>query len=168
MLAFVAVLLTACVPESPVVTPPPEPTARPAFASDEEALAAAEEAYSRYLATIDSILSEGGDSPERLRDLVSPEIFEREAAGFATYKEREWHTVGATTFTLILQRWDDREVTVYACDDLSATDVLDSAGTSIVAAGRATQYAFEVVMHAEPPMTITSKEPWTGGNVCSN
>ena len=44
----VAVLLSGCVPQGPEVTPPPESSTAPIFASDEEALAAATEAYEAY------------------------------------------------------------------------------------------------------------------------
>ena len=58
-----AALLAGCLPTDPPVTPPPTSDLEPVFASDEEALAAAEEAYGAYLAAADEILSSGGADP---------------------------------------------------------------------------------------------------------
>ena len=44
----VVLLLTGCSLASPEVAPTPTPSATPVFASEEEALAAAEEAYAAY------------------------------------------------------------------------------------------------------------------------
>ena len=63
-----ALVLTGCV-GSPAPTPSPTPTeAAPIFASDEEALAAAIEAYERYRAASQrSRTTEAGSSPNGLR-----------------------------------------------------------------------------------------------------
>ena len=63
--AIGALLLSGCLPQQPTATPPPEATAAPIFASDEEALAAATAAYAAYLAMSDQILKDGGKDPDR-------------------------------------------------------------------------------------------------------
>jgi hypothetical protein len=44
-LLLITLVLAGCTQPDPMPTPPPTPSASPVFASDEEALAAAEEAY---------------------------------------------------------------------------------------------------------------------------
>jgi hypothetical protein len=138
------------------------------FASDEEALAAAEEAYGRFLSTLDQIFVDGGANPERLLDVASQEILDHEMAGFEQLKASGERGTGATTTTLTLQYADlaSGEVTVYACDDISDTDILDSSGRSVVREGRTTKYEYEVTL-ADNPMIVTSRVPWDGSSICS-
>ena len=63
---LLALVLAGCAPDVPAIQVPPTPTVTPLFASDEEALAAAEEAYAAYLAMSDEITSDGGERPERI------------------------------------------------------------------------------------------------------
>lgn len=166
-LLLTALVLTGCTTPTPMPTAPPEPSIAPVFASDEEALAAAEEAYGRFLETVDAILASGGSDPERLRPLVSDSMFEKELEGFVTLQSRGWHGVGLRTFTLTLQSYDESEVHVYACDDVSATDVVDSGGASMVADGRLAQYPFEVTFELNAgTLIVAAKELWNGGGVC--
>ncbi len=60
LVALAVLLLSGCLPPQTTVTPTPEATAAPVFASDEEALAAATAAYAAYLAMSDQIFAEGG------------------------------------------------------------------------------------------------------------
>lgn len=162
-----ALVLTGCLPSGPAATPPPTPDAEPVFASDEEALAAAEEAYSKYLATVDTILADGGSSPERLKPLVAGEIYELELGGFETFVANGWRGTGSTGFEMSLQQYSDLEVLAYACEDISATDVLDQEGRSVVPADRPVHYAFEVgFVVVAGALILETKEPWDGGGVC--
>ena len=58
--AFVLAALSGCVQTTEKPTPTPTAAATPAFASDEEALAAAEKAYAAYLAVLDDVTADGG------------------------------------------------------------------------------------------------------------
>lgn len=137
------------------------------FASDEEALAAAEEAYGKYLATVDTILADGGVNPERLKPLVTLALYEHEREGFATYTSKGWYGVGTRTFTLELQQYDSNGVTVYSCDDLTDTDVVDASGASVVSETRENEYAFEVGFDLnDGSLVVASKNLWDGGGVC--
>ena len=158
-------LLSACTPTTEP-TPPPRTSAAPVFASDEEALAAAEEAYGAYLRLADLIVNEGGADPQRLAGLVSPEIYAKEQTGFAEMTTNGWHGTGFTTFTIALQRFDNSEVVAYVCDDFSATDIVNSAGESVVGENRRVQYAYEVSFDVAQEMLLVGKSRWEGGNVC--
>jgi len=161
-----ALLLGGCTTPDPAPTPPHTTDAAPVFASDEEALAAAEEAYGKYIATVDAILNDGGADPERLEPLVSTEVYTRELEGFRSYQEHGWRGVGSTSFALSLQGYNEANVTAYVCEDLSATDVLDSTGASITPTDSPTLYAFQIAIQFEGEPLLTSKEPWDSGGVC--
>ena len=160
-----ALLLSGCVPSDPTPTPPPTPDATPVFESEEEALAAAEEAYGNYLAVATRIIHDGGADPDRLRPYVAQDIFERDRASFEQFASNGWHGTGDIVYSLTLQQYDDRSVVVYACEDLSATDVLDSSGISVVPADRRTTFSYEVAIDAASGR-IDSKEVWDGEGVC--
>src|SRR5690606_24012229 len=84
----VAVLLSGCVQQGPEVTPPPEPSTTPIFASDEEALAAATEAYEAYLAMSDLIAQEGGVNPERIESVAVRKALADALEGFSVFREQ--------------------------------------------------------------------------------
>jgi hypothetical protein len=136
------------------------------FASDEEALAAAEEAYGKFLAATDAVIRDGGSEPERVQAYLSPELYQRELAGYEQLAQNGWHGVGSTTFDLKLQRFFGGTVVAYACDDVSQTDVVDSNGESVVLAGRAERVAYEVEFDARNDLVIVRKDVWSGGGVC--
>ena len=165
-LLLIALALVGCTPADPMPSPPPTPSEAPVFASDEEALAAAEEAYGKYLATSDDIIRDGGAGPERLKPLVSDAIYEREAKGFTVLEERNIHGTGSTEFSLALQSYDDTRLTVYACNDYSKTDVVDVTGTSVLAPDRDTLKPFEVTLDPKDSLRLIAMDAWDGGGVC--
>lgn len=173
--SFVAIAaLAGCVGHDPVVTLPPSPTTTPVFASDEEALAAAEAAYGEYLRVSDEILIDGGANPERLKPFVTDAFYEDELVGFRQAIEKGWHSTGGTkVVNWTLQSFspsDLRSVVIYLCSDVSAVDVLDSNGVSVVSANRPTQTAFEVGFVSGHKTTaallVADKTVWDGGGVC--
>ena len=58
--------LAACSTGGTPLPPAPSPSVTPVFASDEEALAAAKDAYTAYLKVSDQILVDGGANPDRI------------------------------------------------------------------------------------------------------
>jgi hypothetical protein len=165
-LLLTALLLAGCTDPSPMPTPPSTPSQTPVFASDEEALAAAEEAYGEYLATADAILNEGGANPERLLQFVSDDVYADEKPGLERVADLGWHGTGQTTFTLTLQQYDEARVVAYSCDDVSATDLRDGSDQSVVRPGRMTRVPFEVQFDVADNMRILKKDVWDGGGIC--
>jgi len=165
-LLLLALALVGCTPSDPMPTPPPTPSEAPVFASDEEALAAAEEAYGAFLSATDAVIRDGGSQPERVQKYLSPELYERELAGYEQLVQNGWHGVGSTTFKLVLQYFRGGSVVTYACDDVSQTDVLDSNGQSVVLEGRSERVAYEVEFDADNDLVIVRKDVWSGGGVC--
>ena len=174
--ALVALLLTGCLPPESTVTPTPQPSSTPVFASDEEALAAAEAAYAEYLAVSDAILNDGGEDPDRIDTVVTGDLIATEKDGFADFRESGYRSVGATMFDNVsLQRYEPSSagvdvVRLYLCSDVSAVDVVDASGVSIVSPDRPERTAFEVGFDLADPSTpflvLSSKEVWTGGGIC--
>jgi hypothetical protein len=163
-LALIALLLstTGCSPElAPPTATPSSPAAAPLFASDEEALAAAEAAFDEYLATINRVLQEGGANPERVRPLVSDPVWESDFADADRWQKEGWTSAGNTTLESIqLQQIIDVkgrgvQVVTYNCLSNRQVDVIDRNGKSVVRPDRALEYIVEAVVAFE---TLTE---WT-------
>ncbi len=178
--ALVAPLLVlamvGCTPTTalPPASPPSEEA--PLFASDEEALAAATEAYEEFLAVSSQILQDGGRDPERLLPLVSDEVYETELEGFTEVDSRDLSVSGSSiaTDTQLQQHISGAaglaEVIIYVCVDVSATDVSDSNGTSLVDPDRPSHLAFEAgfVSDQDGHLTLNSKSIWETESVCGD
>lgn len=175
--AVLAVLLLAgCVPGEPVITPEPDPDVTPIFASDEEALAAATEAYARYLEVSDQIAADGGADPERMIPVVSTAQYLKEVDGFEKLQRGELHIVGASKFdTVSLQSWSMVEpsvalVVIYACSDASLTSVLDASGKDVTPESRPDRTPFELEFSSssddERSLVLSRSDLWTGADFC--
>lgn len=132
------VALTGCVPQAAPATPGPEPTFDPVFASDEEALAAAEEAYGAYLRVVDLVFSEGGAHSEWLEDVAAGEYLSTLQADAGQMRDSGSRTVGVSHFrNVVVQHYDLESkdpgfLAVYLCDDISQVDMLNREGVSMV------------------------------------
>ena len=166
-----ALSTSACVPSSEP-DPEPTPTATPLFASDEEALAAAEEAYGKFLSVSDEVFAEGGAQPERLQEVATGRQLEMDLDGYREVAEQKLRSVGTTTFgDAELQSRSEAdgevEVIVYLCEDVSGVDVLDSNGASIVLDSRPNETRYEVLFESDPEspsrLLVESREVWADG-----
>jgi hypothetical protein len=171
--------LSGCVEGDPIPTLPPTPSSTPIFASEEEALAAAEVAYAAYLETSSLISSEGGTDPERIEMVAARELQEASLEGFSTLRENQWRTVGSSTIrTFELQYVDlsvseggSEEVLVaYVCVDFSAVDVVDAEGASVVSPDRPDLQAFEVLFDVTPEGVVVpaDRDVWDADQVCGS
>jgi hypothetical protein len=164
-------LLAGCDGGDPIPTLPPTPSATPIFASEEEALAAAEEAYAAYLAMSNLISSEGGENPDRIADLVTEDRLPTELAGFERLRESGLRTVGSSVFEFTeLQRLDQDdeavEIAVYACWDGAGVRVIDADGRDVTPGDRVTTLLLEVVLvgNSAGQLVLASDEVWTSGS----
>lgn len=156
---------------TPIATPSPT-FSSPVFASDEEALAAAEAAYAEYLAMSDLIAQEGGVNPERIVDVAVDDLVEISVDGAREFQLLGYRTVGTSTFRDVqLQSVDEISthliVTVYLCNDISNVDVLDASGESVVPESRANTTRLRVELIATPPdfdLRVSTREPWGEGS----
>jgi len=180
--AALAVLVAAlavggCVEDEPDTTPNPEPTSTPLFESDEEALAAAEEAYGRYQAVEAEILADGGTNSERIEGLAVRDALVAAEEGFADYRANGYRNIGATKFeTVELQHYsasseDSKDVVgLYICLDFSSQDVVNAQSVSVVRPGRIVRQAFEVsfdLAQSGDELVLAAREPWGSNDVCA-
>lgn len=176
-IAIVALLtLTGCGPDRDPVLPDPEPSASPIFASDEEALAAAEEAYGAYLAASDEVLAAGAVDPEPLYAFLADEYRKEATAGLAHYVDRGWHTSGASSFDSVqLQQYADAgdgvaEIVIYLCVDVSQLRILD-ASSNDVTPQRQDRIPLEVQFRNSSDYSAElvqiGSEVWSGEDFCS-
>lgn len=174
--------VSGCSGQDPSYAPAPQPGAsadrgEPLFATDEEALEAAAAAYRAYYAVSDLILDEGGIDPERIIDIVSDAIYEIERDGYERFALQKYRSIGATSIDSVeLQQYSARVapgmplITIYACIDISATDVVDETGASVVLPGRQTRYPYEASFITQAdgtmPLIVLSEEQWIGADFC--
>ena len=174
--AVALVALSGCAPEPPPIVPEPTSTTPPLFASDEEALAAAEEAYREYLRVSDAIATDGGRDVERLEGLVTEELLGEEIENYAVYLDRGISVSGVTIFDVYeLQQLVDNGdgsglITLYACTDISQTKVLNAEGEDVTP-NRKLILPVEIeiiVSDTKPKMLVQSTSQWSGENFCEN
>lgn len=169
--AVILVAMTGCVDPKPPITPSPTATAAPVFASEEEALAAAEEAYAAYLAVSDAVSGDGGKHPERLEGYMTAEELDRAVERFSDLAASGRHTQGSTVFrSSTLQHWDDMEVAMYLCLDVSGVRVLDAQGTDVTPIDRPDHIPLEVTFRVEAPtaLLLESSDVWEGAEICGS
>ncbi|TFD52221.1 hypothetical protein E3T55_06315 [Cryobacterium frigoriphilum] len=147
------------------------------FASNEEALAAATEAYAAYEEIFTIVAAEGGINPERMKPVTSG-IYEKGLLQeMEDIRAKGLRAIGEATFDGVrLQRVDEMApggvgvVVVYLCSDVSQVDVLDANSVSQVAPARNPRTALEVGFNWEPGadgvITVGSRTVWNGGGVC--
>ena len=177
VVAAIALLaLSGCQPDAVPIIPDPVPTSDLLFESEEEALAAAEEAYGAYVAVIDAIFADGGKRPERLLEVATGDAYESELKGFRGVADSGWHSIGVSTLdSVTLQSYDSSSageavITIYACNDVSGVDVVDSEGRSVVSTDRPERSGFQLTFDYEPDapseLILSEKIFWTGEDFC--
>lgn len=149
-MVLVAQLASGCGTASPTPVATPKPTATPVFASDDEALAAAEKAYAAYQAMEDQISADGGKDPDRIRDFAARQALEDALSGYADYREQHLHTVGKVEIdnAALRSRGSSNDglnaVRLKACLDVSAVDLINEAGESEISPDRIGRQTFDI------------------------
>lgn len=171
----VVVLLTGCVPQDPDVVPPPASTTEPVFASDEEALAAATDAYKAYLAMSDLIAQEGGENPERIAPLVTEEWLEEELKAFDQLSEAghsQAGSIGVSDFELQANQLGldgSPNIGAYFCLDFSDVEVISNEGVNVTPTSRPAEVTVEVQFVGKlsgPVLLVERIEPWPASGIC--
>jgi hypothetical protein len=174
--AVVALSLGGCVPQDSNVKPAPAPSATPAFASDDAALAAATKAYGAYIAMSDQIAQEGGVHPERIRGLVTSEWLKRELSSFGKFAKTGGKQVGSTTFSKVSLEQVVRDdvtkssVVIYACNDVSGTRIVSREGNDVTPASRKALNSVEATFVEDPNdpkhLLLAELDPWSNSELC--
>ena len=162
---------SGCASEAPAADPTPTPSATPLFASDEEALAAAEEAYAAYLAVTDEIYAEGGAGSDRLASVAAGTLLEADSTGMADVAKLGYRSVGETKFdSFSLQSYSPNAadlksiVVAYLCQDVSGVDVFDPSGSSVVSDDRPDRTRLEVTfdgLEDSRQLLVSNKVAWS-------
>ncbi|WP_348004555.1 hypothetical protein [Pseudolysinimonas sp.] len=165
--------LTGCIDSHPIPTLPPTPSATPIFASDEDALAAAEDAYRAYQEASTLIVNEGGVDPERIAPYVTEAHLEGELEGFGFYSDRGYRSEGAASFDSmsIQQLQQDANLTlvvVYLCVDVTNVRVFDQSDVDVTPASRPDRVPLEVSFEATRPghLLVSESSQWSGTDFC--
>lgn len=160
-------------PEGPGVTLTPEPGVTPVYSSDEEALAAAEELYGRYLEVTDDLGASGWTDTGSLADVTRGVALQDELDNAEDFAAKRWVQQGRATFdSMVIQRVEDHGpgtvlITVYLCLDVTAVDVVNSSGDSVVSPSRPARQPLEVdVDDLDGALKLSRSEAWSGANFC--
>ncbi|MDZ4044246.1 MAG: hypothetical protein U1E32_00515 [Rhodoglobus sp.] len=141
-------VVAGCVPAATPADPAPnltQPSTEPLFASEEEALAAAEEAYAAYLAMASAISADGGRNPERIEPFVTERYLREELDSAARLQASGLRIVGVPAIeTFTLQFFSYPELAAYVCQEISEVRVLNEKGTDVTPVNRARKGLFEV------------------------
>lgn len=172
-----ALALAGCVgAPAPTPTPTSAGTPEPIFASDEEALAAAEAAYEAYRAKSAEIASEGGANGERIQPFVSEAFLPTVLDEFAALQSEGLRLVGSTAIDTISLSTSSAQngiasVSIYLCRDVSQARAVNAAGEDVTPAGRDDRVplqAFLVSAGSDPAeLVVDGVEQWTGTDFCS-
>lgn len=166
----IALALAGCSAQEPVAKPSTSSEeVKPLFATDEEALAAAQAAYANYLQVSDQIARDGGANPERLVGLVSPALLEDEVLGFSQIANSGWHAIGSSSFDSIhLQNRSSNSIDAYLCIDHSEIRLHDSSEKDVTSAERLDRYPLVVTFQAQADgsLILETSDSWSGQNFC--
>lgn len=172
-----ALLLSGCAGDAP--TPSASPSAdaaEPIFASDEEALAAAESGYLTHLALVDQLTASGSTDVVGLDEVATPSYAAGIKESLQRLNESGTRTQGETRFdsTGLIERFESEgaaTVNVYLCLDVSNVRVLDSAGQDVTPTERQerapVQVEFVSSSVGDPThLVVSGAQAWSGDDFC--
>jgi len=166
--------LAGCVPTSTHPTASPHPSATPVFASDAEALAAAEKAYAAYLKVSDQLAQGGWKDVDSLVPYARGAALSNDLKTAKELSSKSLRQVGTTSFdSARLESLEDHGdgtavVTVYLCLDVSEVDVLGPSGASVVPSSRQSRVPLEVDIDnlRSSRFKVSRSDAWSGTDFC--
>jgi hypothetical protein len=157
----------------PVADATAAPTeAPPVFASNDEALAAANSFYSSYQAMANTISREGGADPHRIKPFVTEDMLPGEIATYERLTARGVHLVGDIGFDSMSVQSASLQagsINLYMCLDVSHGEVVGADGISVAPPDRPTRYplVLALVQNDENSQLLLEKsEIWSGSDFC--
>ena len=174
--AVLTLSLSGCIgAPAPAPTPSSSTSAEPVFASDEEALAAAVEAYGLYSAVSAEVTADGGAEPGRVDSTVTE--------GYAVTLHEEFDALAELGLTIVGDTKIEDEgltesgydvegakVSIYFCRDVSGVRVIGADGVDVTPADRDERtptQAFLVSSTADPSvLLVDGVEQWSGEDFC--
>lgn len=172
--AALLVALAGCAPTDPHSTASPDASAKPVFASDAEALAAAEKAYAAYLKVSDQLAQGGWKDVDSLVPYVRGPALSNDLKTAKELAAKSLVQVGTTSFDSVkLESVQDQGqgtavVTVYLCVDVSDVDVLGPTGASVVPSSRQSRIPLEVDVDnlRSANFKVSRSDAWSGTDFC--
>jgi hypothetical protein len=174
VIGLVAAALAGCTPVGgTAVTPAASGT--PFFASDSAALAAAKASYEAYSAVADQILADGGEGADRIDAVTTGSLQKSERQDSQNFASKGYRALGSSKVAKVIlestkpgaSASTKEAVTAYVCLDISAVDIVDRSGTSVVAPGRSPLVSYEVGFDLVRSRLLPSREEkWTSTDIC--
>lgn len=164
LLALAASALSACTP-----TPEPTPTPTAAFASEEEAFAAAEEVYRAYNDAVNA--QRNGDNDADPYDYLTGKILDSELATAQELDAAGIRIVGATKIVGFDGRVSSHSqsvarVVANVCLDITEARAVDDQGTDVTAADRSDTYTISVELTGTADHLLISEYEVAPGETC--
>ena len=174
-LTLAALTLSGC--SGPPAPPPapPSPTATQVFASEDEALAAATEAYAAYRAASDLFSAGGARNIQLIEPYMTVEYAADMGEDIEQFQANGFSTVGTSSFDSVqLQSvFDDgmdAQVVLYLCSDTSDVRLIDAMGSDVGVETRQTRLPLEIQLRSGPSnahsLLIDGSELWSGDDFC--
>lgn len=167
------IALAGCGGGQPIPTLPPTPSSTPIFASDEEALAAAEDAYRAYLEMSNLIANQGGVDPERIAPFVTGEYLGTEIQSYSPLSSKGLRTEGHSVMVHdTLQQASElagiANLTLYVCLSVEGVHVLDAQGEDVTPKDRPSVIPLEVEFEGPGPnsLQVARSDQWSGQSFC--
>lgn len=150
--AVMTVGLSGCFGEAPAASVTPSATG---FASDEEAYAAAEQTYRDFIEAL-NLEGEGrvGPKPE---EYLTGEALDDKRAGYAENEAKGIHIEGRSFVAGYesVSRTGD-EIRAKACEDISATRIIDASGNDITTSDRSNRAAYNIIFQVDGTQILIS------------
>ncbi|MBH0115767.1 hypothetical protein I6E52_02780 [Salinibacterium sp. NG253] len=170
--ALLLASLSGCVPSDATTPPAPTSTFVAPYATDEEALAAAEEAYAEYTRVVGEILQDGGANPTRLESVAVGAFLDASVDGLEEFAAKGGQASGDVRNNAFeLQRYSPRGstaevITVYLCSNVSGLDLTDQDGNSLVSDDRPDESTMQVTFDFSVErqlLLVSDVEVWSAG-----
>lgn len=171
-----ALALSGCVgAPAPTATTSASSSAEPIFASDEEALVAAEAAYEAYRAASAQITADGGADPNRIDSTVTPDYAASLHDEFETIDELGLRMVGSSRVEQVKladAAYEDApaEVSIYLCRDVTEVRIIGPDGADVTPADRDNRTPIQAFLVSaaddERRLVVDKVELWSGNNFC--
>ncbi|MCU1584685.1 MAG: hypothetical protein JWM49_1241 [Microbacteriaceae bacterium] len=171
-----AMMLSGCVDAMPQVSGSPSPKVTPVFATEEEALAAATEAYAAYQRGLDTAFATYDDSA--LPKVASGTALSSAIASVREYRAAGKHGTGITTVDTIslangypvgTPQGEVSTLQIYLCLDVTNVDVLAANGVSVIPDGSPRRFPLVAILTrpaGAEEWRVSEEEGWTGVNFC--
>jgi hypothetical protein len=173
--AALLLALAGCVPVDSQPSASPSASATPVFASDAEALAAAEKAYAAYESAVDESLRTSsktgldavatGDALKTARSSVDSFV----SSGRTQRGSSQVKDVAAADLSPLTVAGHEGVAQIYACLDVSQIQIVDASGSEVSNPGRQTVFPTLVSLSwskKNQKLLVAEESVWDGKNFC--